>query len=84
MPSTKHVAGLVLVILACGVNTHAQQVTRDVPYAAAHERQVLDVYAPAGAKNLPVVFWIHGGGAPAGQEVLLSNNPQRDKHDGSV
>ena len=25
-------------------------------------KRTLDVYAPAEAKNLPVVFWIHGGG----------------------
>jgi hypothetical protein len=33
-------------------------VKRNIPYAKpAHERQVLDVYAPYNAKNLPVVFW---------------------------
>ncbi len=43
------------------------QVKRDIPYAApAHERQVLDVYSPTGAKDLPVVFWIHGGGWQVG------------------
>jgi acetyl esterase/lipase len=38
-------------------------VTRGIPYAQpANERQMLDVYAPKGAKNAPVVLWIHGGG----------------------
>ncbi|MFM7749317.1 MAG: alpha/beta hydrolase, partial [Opitutaceae bacterium] len=38
-------------------------VTRDLPYATpAHERNTLDIHAPAGAKDMPVVFWIHGGG----------------------
>ena len=38
----------------------AQDVKSNLPYAEApHERQVLDVYAPPDAKNLPVVFWIH-------------------------
>src|SRR5439155_514336 len=38
-------------------------VTRDLPYAApADPRQKVDVYAPEGAKNLPVVFWLEGGG----------------------
>ena len=48
--------------VACASQVYAQGVTRDIPYATAHERQVLDVHAPAGAANLPVVFWIHGGG----------------------
>ncbi len=55
----------------------AGQVARDVPYASpAHERQVLDVYAPPGAKSLPVVFWIHGGGWQAGHKGLVGRKPQ--------
>ena len=47
----------------------AQPVVRDLRYAeAAHERQVLDVYAPAGAKGAPVVFWVHGGGWQGGDK----------------
>src|SRR5262245_27676998 len=47
----------------------AQEVKRDIPYASpAAERQVLDVYAPKGAKDLPVVFWIHGGGWQTGDK----------------
>ena len=47
----------------------AQEVKRDIPYATpAQERQVLDVYSPPGAKDLPVVFWIHGGGWQAGDK----------------
>lgn len=52
------------------------QTTRDVPYAQAHERQVLDVYAPAQAKNLPVVFWIHGGGWTAGSKNDVDVKPE--------
>jgi len=52
-------------------------VKRDVPYAEpALPRQVLDVYAPAGAKKLPVVFWIHGGGWQAGDKTAVSTKPQ--------
>ena len=29
----------------------AQDVKRNIPYAKAHERQVLDVYSPQNAKN---------------------------------
>ena len=50
--------------------------TRDVPYGKVHERQVLDVYAPAGAKNLPVVFWIHGGGWQAGDKTMVALKPK--------
>ena len=39
------------------------RVLRDVAYVKdGHERQKLDLYLPAGAKNLPLVVWIHGGG----------------------
>src|SRR2546430_4350624 len=42
-------------------------VRRDIPYAEpADPRQKVDIYAPEGAKNLPVVFWIHGGGWQTG------------------
>lgn len=52
-------------------------VKRDVPYAeAGHARQVLDVYAPAGAKNLPVVVWIHGGGWVTGDKSRVDTKPQ--------
>jgi acetyl esterase/lipase len=41
-----------------------------------HERQVLDVYAPLGARNLPVVYWIHGGGWTAGSKNDVDQKPQ--------
>ena len=47
----KHFTCLVLVAIACVSDAYAQRVTRDITYATAHERQVLDVYAPDGAKN---------------------------------
>jgi acetyl esterase/lipase len=51
-------------------------IKKDLRYGDAHERQVLDVYAPAGAKNLPVVFWIHGGGWQAGDKSSVQLKPQ--------
>jgi acetyl esterase/lipase len=55
----------------------AQDVKRDVPYATpALERQVLDIHAPKDAKNLPVVFWIHGGGWQAGDKSLVQEKPK--------
>lgn len=55
----------------------AQSVKSNIPYAEpALERQVLDVYAPKDAKNLPVVFWIHGGGWQAGDKTSVQGKPQ--------
>ena len=55
----------------------AQEVKRDIPYVTpAAERQVLDIYAPQGAKNLPVVFWIHGGGWQGGDKSSVQLKPQ--------
>ena len=71
----KRFTGL-LIALACVFEASAQRVTRDIPYATAHERQVLDVYAPAGAKNLPVVFWIHGGGWQSGDKSMVALKPK--------
>jgi len=57
--------------------SQAQEVKRDIPYATpAAERQVLDIYAPQGAKNLPVVFWIHGGGWQGGDKSSVQIKPQ--------
>jgi arylformamidase len=72
----KRVICLFLVVVAGVCRAHAQHVTRDIPYATAHERQVLDVYAPAGAKNLPVVFWIHGGGWQTGDKTIVALKPK--------
>src|SRR5688500_1112072 len=66
------VAFLLLVAVA-----HAQHLTSNIPYAEpAHERQVLDIYAPDDAKNLPVVFWIHGGGWQTGDKTSVQLKPR--------
>jgi acetyl esterase/lipase len=72
----KRLTCLALAALACASEAAAQRATRDVPYATAHERQILDVYAPGNAKNLPVVFWIHGGGWQAGDKTLVALKPK--------
>jgi arylformamidase len=52
-------------------------VTRDIPYTGEqNERLMLDVYAPAAAKNLPVIFWIHGGGWQKGDKSEMDRKPQ--------
>jgi arylformamidase len=76
MPSMKYFPCVLLVALVCVSEARAQRVTRDIPYATAHERLVLDVYAPAGAKNLPVVFWIHGGGWQTGDKSVVALKPK--------
>ena len=54
-----------------------QVVRRDIPYASpAHERQILDVYSPPGAKGRPVVFWIHGGGWQTGDKTSVQIKPR--------
>ncbi len=55
----------------------AQNLKSNIPYAdPAHERQVLDICAPADAKNLPVVFWIHGGGWQTGDKTNVHIKPR--------
>jgi arylformamidase len=66
-----------ILFLVVAAAAPAQQVQRDIPYAdKADERQVLDVYAPKGAKDLPVVFWIHGGGWQTGDKKEVQLKPQ--------
>jgi acetyl esterase/lipase len=68
---------LLLIIATFLIEAPAPEVKRNIPYAApAHERQVLDVYSPPHAKNLPVVFWIHGGGWQTGDKTSVQNKPQ--------
>jgi acetyl esterase/lipase len=67
---------LLVATLAVMSAARGQEARRDIPYATpGHERQVLDVYSPAGAKNLPVVFWIHGGGWQTGDKTSVQVKP---------
>jgi acetyl esterase/lipase len=70
----KRLAGL-LSVVALVSTAQAQDVKRDVRYGD-QERHVLDVYAPAGAKNRPVVFWIHGGGWQGGDKSDVQIKPK--------
>jgi CubicO group peptidase (beta-lactamase class C family)/poly(3-hydroxybutyrate) depolymerase len=72
----KHVCCL-LVAVALLSPARAQEVKRNIPYAdKPDERQVLDVYSPPDAKNLPVIFWIHGGGWQAGDKSDVQLKPK--------
>jgi acetyl esterase/lipase len=75
--STMNCISQLLVAAAILSEARAQDVQRNIPYAnPAHERQVLDVYSPPNAKNLPVVFWIHGGGWQTGDKTSVQRKPQ--------
>jgi acetyl esterase/lipase len=64
-------------ILALARLEPAQEVKRDIPYATPPlDRQVLDIHAPPDAKNLPVVFWIHGGGWQTGDKTSVQEKPK--------
>lgn len=66
------IALMLLGSLAC-----AQKLTSDIPYAElADERQVLDIYSPTTATDLPVVFWIHGGGWVTGDKTDVHIKPR--------
>src|SRR5271167_4782065 len=74
-----------LTALILGSETRAQDVKRNIPYAdPANERQMLDVYSPHGAKNLPVVFWIHGGGWEGGDKASVQIKPEAFVNKGFV
>ena len=66
-----------LVALGFLSNADAPNVKRDIHYVEkGDQRQMLDVYAPPKAKNLPVVFWIHGGGWQGGDKADVQLKPQ--------
>ncbi len=73
----KHIIPLVVAIVMLQSVARAQSLTSSIPYAdPAHERQVLDIYSPADAKNLPVIFWIHGGGWQTGDKTSVEMKPR--------
>lgn len=66
-----------LAVFALVSEAQSQEIKRDIPYVdSGHERQVLDIYAPPDAKNLPVVFWIHGGGWQTGDKSRVQIKPK--------
>jgi acetyl esterase/lipase len=68
---------LLFASLALAINAFSQDVKSNIPYVEnGHARHVLDIYAPANAKNLPVVFWIHGGGWQQGDKSDVEIKPQ--------
>ncbi len=67
----------IIVLVSCATFAQAQNLKSNIPYVdQGHVRHVLDVYAPEGAKNLPVVFWIHGGGWQGGDKTDVQIKPR--------
>jgi acetyl esterase/lipase len=51
-------------------------IQRDIAYVDNPDPlQKLDIYAPPGAKSLPVVVWIHGGGWQQGDKAEVQEKP---------
>src|SRR6266516_1282813 len=74
MRFTAILAGLLLAPAAFAAGA---KVRRDLAYAEPkNERQTLDVYAPAGGKDHPVVVWIHGGGWQRGDKTEVQAKPR--------
>ncbi len=70
-------AAALLALAALAPGARAQELKANVPYVEkGHERQVLDVHFPANGKNLPVIFWIHGGGWQAGDKKDVQLKPK--------
>jgi acetyl esterase/lipase len=69
----------IIAFLAVATATHAAEpmVHRGLTYVQpADALQTLDVYVPAGAKDLPVALWIHGGGWHRGDKSEVDKKPQ--------
>jgi arylformamidase len=80
----KHLS-LHLAVFALTSAAHAQNIKRDIPYAGVEDgTRTLDVYTPDNAKNLPVVFWIHGGGWQTGDKSDVKSKPQAFMEKGFV
>ena len=65
---------LLLVAAACASEAHAQRVTRDISPCDTRTAGARCVCA-RGAKGLPVVFWIHGGGWQSGDKAMVAQKP---------
>ena len=74
-------AAMKRLLFACAalfaISASALEVKKDLRYVeGGHARHVLDIYAAEGAQNLPVLFWIHGGGWQAGDKSSVDVKPK--------
>src|ERR1700693_5509921 len=71
------ITALFVLLLVSPLFAAEPQIHRGLAYAEPrNDRQMLDVYAPAKGKNLPVVVWIHGGGWKRGDKAEVHKKPQ--------
>lgn len=66
-------------ILSSCEEASAQKLVPEIPYVeSGQKRQVLDIYMPddTKGKNLPVMFWIHGGGWQVGDKSDVGLKPK--------
>lgn len=66
-----------------GASTEGLVLTQDAVYGS-HERNRLDVFAPEGAQNLPVLVFVHGGGFVRGDKADIANIGRWFAHNGVV
>ena len=75
--NSKRIPAVIFLVLVSALAVSAQDVQSNIRYVpGGHERHVLDIYSPKNAKNLPVVFWIHGGGWQTGDRTNVQVKPQ--------
>lgn len=77
--SFRLVSALVFLSVFFCTGAAAQRRTPDIPYVEnGHKRHVLDIYTPQdqAEKNLPVLFWIHGGGWQTGDKSDVALKPR--------
>ncbi len=79
MPKPPIPSALVFALLFLANGGMAQMLTSDIPYEVnGHERHVLDIYTPEAQtdEDLPVMFWIHGGGWQGGDKSDVALKPK--------
>jgi acetyl esterase/lipase len=68
---------LTMLILSSPIFAAEPKAFLNIPYTdTKNEKQTLDLFAPPDAKNLPIIFWIHGGGWQAGNKEDVQIKPQ--------
>jgi arylformamidase len=73
----KHLTSLLVGCAAILPAAQAQILKSDIPYTDSTDKlQTLDVYTKDGAKNLPVIVWIHGGGWQTGDKAQVKEKPK--------
>jgi acetyl esterase/lipase len=67
---------LTMLILSSPLFAAEPKAFLNIPYTETkNEKQTLDLFAPPDAKNLPIIFWIHGGGWQAGNKEDIQIKP---------